>query len=146
MPSILLTLFNHSCLHCANFFSTGSTLSSSKISSFLLLPNKLYPAMRLMNFIYTVFSFLLSLCFNVQVLQPYKSGGGSKNIVYYQPKLSFCWIWFRSMLQNSNHFEEFSYFLSVFLFVFMWNFPNMWRIYVSNVILSKHYFWLETFQ
>jgi hypothetical protein len=27
MSSILLTGFNHSCIHCANLFSTGSTLS-----------------------------------------------------------------------------------------------------------------------
>jgi hypothetical protein len=36
MSSILLIWFNHLCLYCANLFLTGSTLSSSRTSSFLL--------------------------------------------------------------------------------------------------------------
>jgi len=57
MSSILLTWPKHSCLYCANFFSTGSTLCYSKISSVLLRSNKLNPAVRHMNFISAVFLF-----------------------------------------------------------------------------------------
>jgi len=63
-------------------FSTESTLISSKISSFLLSFNKLYPAVRLMNFISAVFSLLMSLLFIVQSLHPYKGDGVAK-ILYY---------------------------------------------------------------
>jgi hypothetical protein len=42
MSSILLTWCNQFYLYCATLFSTGSNLSSSKISSFLLWSCKLY--------------------------------------------------------------------------------------------------------
>jgi hypothetical protein len=45
---------------------------SSKIS------NKLYSAVRLMNFISTVFSLLISLCSSVRISQPYRIDGRSK--------------------------------------------------------------------
>jgi hypothetical protein len=57
MSSILLIWFNYFCLHFVNLFSSGSILSS-KISKFLLWPNELYPAVRLMNVIYTILVFL----------------------------------------------------------------------------------------
>jgi len=55
MPSILLVWYNHFCLHCGNIFLTRSTLIS-KISSLLS-------------------SFLIFICFDVQISQPYKSDG-----------------------------------------------------------------------
>jgi hypothetical protein len=67
MSFILLTKFKHFCLYCVNFFSTGSTVSSYKISSVLLWYNKLYPAVCLMNFFSSVFRLFISLCFNVYV-------------------------------------------------------------------------------
>jgi hypothetical protein len=74
MSSILITWFNSFSLYYANFFSTGSTLSSSKIFSFLLWSKNPYPAVRLVNFISVVF-ILISLCFSVQIYQPCKSDG-----------------------------------------------------------------------
>jgi hypothetical protein len=47
----------------------------------LPLPNKLYPALRLMNFISAVFSLLISLCFTVQISQLYK-GDRMAQILY----------------------------------------------------------------
>jgi len=87
MSSILLTWFNHFCLQCANLFSTGST-SASKTSPFLLWSNKLHPAVRLVNFISAVFSLLISLCFYVQVSQPYKRHGVARK--HYNMKI---WRW-----------------------------------------------------
>jgi hypothetical protein len=50
-------------------------LGSSKVTSFLLLSNKLYRVMHLMNFISAAFSLLITHCFNVQISQPYKNNG-----------------------------------------------------------------------
>jgi hypothetical protein len=46
-----------------------------KIAEFLLQYNNLYPAVRLINFVSAVFSILISLSFNAQISQPYKSDG-----------------------------------------------------------------------
>jgi hypothetical protein len=62
-------------------------LSSSKISSFLLWYDKLYHAVRLMNFISAVFNLVTSLCFSVQISQPYKSDRIAKLTRVY-PKVS----------------------------------------------------------
>jgi len=63
------------CITTLIYFKLDLLLSSSKISSFSLLPNKLYPASCLMNVISAVFSLLIFLCFNAQISQPCKSDG-----------------------------------------------------------------------
>jgi hypothetical protein len=67
MSSILPTV--------VDFFSTGSTLSSSKIFSFLLWSNKLYPAVRLAISISVVFILLMPLCCSVGISKQYKNDG-----------------------------------------------------------------------
>jgi len=57
--------FIHFCLHCTNFFSTGSTARSSKLSSFLLRSKKLCPG-------------CVSPCFNILASQTYKNDGITK--------------------------------------------------------------------
>jgi hypothetical protein len=73
MFSVLQIWIKNFCLYCANFFSIGSTLSSSKISSFLLCSNKFYPAVLLMNFISVVSWILTSLCMRLGYIPFYRT-------------------------------------------------------------------------
>jgi hypothetical protein len=54
---------------------TGFILSSSNISSFIPWSNKLYPDVRLMNFVSDIFSHLTSLCINFHFPHSNKSDG-----------------------------------------------------------------------
>jgi len=94
ISSTVLTKFYHFCLYYANFFSIRSTLNSSKISSFLLCSNKLYPAVLLRNLICAVFCLFTSSCFVVKISQPYKSDGITKTYTF-----NLDW--------SSNKFSEF---------------------------------------
>jgi hypothetical protein len=69
-------------------------LISYKISSFLLWPNKVHSAVRLVNFISVYYSLLTYLCFSAQFSQPHICDGVAKILYTFKrecfwTKLSF---------------------------------------------------------
>lgn len=108
--------FNQFCLYCANFFSIRSMSCSFKILSCFLCSNKLYPVVHLMNFISTVFSLLVSCCFNVEISQPDQSDWItkiiSKKYINFHLRLSLNQIKLQNIIQNSLTLQNFTYFWS----------------------------------
>jgi hypothetical protein len=104
-----------------------TTLSFLKISSFFLWSNKLYPAVRLMNFI---FSLLISLCFKVKISQSYKGDGVAEFSFWTVCKVNLV----------SRHYSELptfvkksAYFLSYAPFLFVWNFTSV--LSITNLLI-----------
>ena len=104
-----------------SFSSTGSTFNSSKLSSLLSLSESTYPSLLLKNLTSTDINRFLSFCLRVQISHPYiKTGSASalytlmladfwtklglkalfKISSIWKNFVSFCWIYFGSMLTN----------------------------------------------
>jgi hypothetical protein len=86
----------------------------------------MYSAVLLMNFAPPVFSLLTSLCFNVQISQPYKSDGIAKIFYTFNPDCLWTKFGFKILFRIPNIMYKITLFLRYVPFLYVVHFSKPW--------------------